>query len=256
MDEKIRDALGSLHLPQASADQAWEGISRRMNPPRRRPVRMALCGVLVFLMAAGGWTYFTPTAYLSVESGSACELQVNCFGRVVGVQAHSPQGEALAEELAVPFVGYEEAVEELLSQKEGGASITVTGSSQSQCQKILRQMEEDTALLEDVACEGASLEERQLAQEAGLPMGKYRIYARIAERDPGFTPEEAAALSMNQLRRRLEDLSQDGSPSEDSSSQAEETVSSSREHPGKGPGQGLGSGQGYGQGHGKQWGRE
>ena len=121
MDEKIRDALGSLQMPQASADRAWEGLSRRLRPTRRRPVKMALalCAVLVFLMAAGGWTYFTPTAYLSVESASACELHVNCFGKVVGVESHDPQGEELANELAVPFVGYEEAVEQLLSQEEG-----------------------------------------------------------------------------------------------------------------------------------------
>ena len=81
MDEKIRDALGSLQMPQASADRAWEGLSRRLRPSRRRPVKMALalCAVLVFLMAAGGWTYFTPTAYLSVESASACELHVKSW---------------------------------------------------------------------------------------------------------------------------------------------------------------------------------
>ena len=255
MDEKIREALGSLRMPQESADRALEGISRRLRPSRRRPVKLALalCGVLVFLMAAGGWTYFTPTAYLSVDSAAACELRVNCFGRVVGVEAHTPQGEALAGELAVPFVGYAEAVEHLLSQEEGGAAITVTGSSQSQCHQILQQVEEDTASRGNVTCHGATLEEWQQAQQAGMSLGKYRIYAQIAALDPTFTQEEAASLSMSQLRQRLEELTQSSASGESGSSQEESAPvvqghhdqEHQQEH-----GQSQGSGQGVGQGQG------
>ena len=70
-------------------------------------------------------------------------------------------------------------------------------------------MEEDTAG-ENVACQSADWEERQAAQAAGLPLGKYRVYAEIAALDGAFTSEEAQSMTMRQLRDLLEELSGQG----------------------------------------------
>ena len=90
--------------------------------------------------------------------------------------------------------------------------MTVTGKDASQCQAVLSQVEEDTAG-ENVACQSADWEERQAAQAAGLPLGKYRVYAEIAALDGAFTPEEAQSMTMRQLRDLLEELSGQGQAS-------------------------------------------
>lgn len=202
MDEQVRRALDQLRPPEAVKAQAWEGVSRRLGRRRRPALRWAAAAaaLAVFLMTAGGWVYFTPTVYLSVEAGPAWELGVNRFGTVVAVEP--------ASQSACLWQPYRQALEKLLNGAEE-ASVTVTGKDASQCQAVLSQVEEDTAG-ENVACQSADWEERQAAQAAGLPLGKYRVYAEIAALDGAFTPEEAQSMTMRQLRDLLEELSGQG----------------------------------------------
>ena len=202
MDEQVRRALDQLRPPEAVKAQAWEGVSQRLGRRRRPALRWAAAAaaLAVFLMTAGGWVYFTPTVYLSVEAGPAWELGVNRFGTVVAVEPSSQS--------ACLWQPYRQALEKLLNGAEE-ASVTVTGKDASQCQAVLSQVEEDTAG-ENVACQSADWEERQAAQAAGLPLGKYRVYAEIAALDGAFAPEEAQSMTMRQLRDLLEELSGQG----------------------------------------------
>ena len=133
--------------------------------------------------------------------------------------------------------------------------MTVTGQDASQCQAVLSQVEEDTAG-ENVACQSADWQERQAAQAAGLPLGKYRVYAEIAALDGAFTPEEAQSMTMRQLRDLLEELSGQGqAPAQEEDVESQPTEESAPQGQGKG-GQGQnGEGRGQGTGQGRQRGK-
>ena len=103
-----------------------------------------------------------------------------------------------------------------------------------------------------MACQSADWEERQAAQAAGLPLGKYRVYAEIAALDGTFTPEEAQSMTMRQLRDLLEELSGQGqAPAQEEGVESQPTEESAS--PGQGKG-GHGQGQ-NGKGHGRQRGK-
>ena len=111
--------------------------------------------------------------------------------------------------------------------------MTVTGKDASQRQAVLSQVEEDTAG-ENVACQSADWEERQAAQAAGLPLGKYRVYAEIAALDGAFTPEEAQSMTMRQLRDLLEELSGQGqAPAQEEGVESQPTEESASPGQGK-----------------------
>ena len=252
MDDKIRQALGQLQAPRQVKDRAYQAVLEKAAPkPKRRPVwqpALALCALLVFLLGAGGWVYLTPTAYLSVDVNPSLELGINRFGTVVRVDAYNADGETLAQSLQARFRGYEDVVEELLELdvvNAPGATLTLTvaGGNETQCQRILSQVEEESAGCRNVQCQGASLEERDQALEAGLALGKYRVYVEIAALDSTFTPEEAQSMTMAQLRRKLEELS------------GEESTAGNGQGSGSGQGAGAGNGQGSGsgQGHRGRW---
>ena len=254
MDDKIRQALGQLQAPQQVKDRAYQAVLEKVAPkPKRRPVwqpALAFCALLVFLLGAGGWVYLIPTAYLSVDVNPSLELGINRFGTVVRVDAYNADGETLAQSLQARFRGYEDVVEELLELdvvNAPGATLTLTvaGGNETQCQRILSQVEEESAGCWNVQCQGASLEERDQALEAGLTLGKYRVYVEIAALDSAFTPEEAQSMTMAQLRRKLEELS--GEESTAGNGQG----SGSGQGAGAGNGQGSGSGQGAGAGNGQ-----
>lgn len=248
MDEQVRRALDQLRPPEAVKAQAWEGVSQRLGRRRRPALRWAAAAaaLAVFLMTAGGWVYFTPTVYLSVEAGPAWELGVNRFGTVVAVEP--------ASQSACLWQPYRQALEKLLNGAEE-ASVTVTGKDASQCQAVLSQVEEDTAG-ENVACQSADWEERQAAQAAGLPLGKYRVYAEIAALDGAFTPEEAQSMTMRQLRDLLEELSGQGqAPAQEEGVESQPTEESASPGQGKGGHGQNGEGRGQGTGQGRQRGK-
>ena len=52
------------------------------------------------------------------------------------------------------------------------------------------------------------------AQALGLPLGKYHAYEELHALDPSITPEEAAGMTMRELRDRIDACRQDGDEEE------------------------------------------
>lgn len=241
MDNKLQQALGQVRLPQEARARVLENLSQRRRP-RRRAARWAVaaCALMAFLLGGGGWAYFTPTAYVAVESATPCELAVNRFGAVVAVE---PAGQARL------WQSYQDALGQLLEEEEGPRSVTVAGEG-VQCQEIRQQVED----CHNVACHAMSLEDREAAQAAGLSPGRYRVYEEIAALDPAFTQQEAAGMSMAQLREKLRSLTE-GDAAEPAASPQASPAPQNTASPGGRHGQGQGSGQGQSSGQGKRHGR-
>ena len=193
---------------------------------------MAAAASFVLVVSAGGWLWFTPVSAVSIDAAQPVELKINRFGRVVSAEGTD----------GLLFSGCEEAVSRLLDElpadADGELYITVTGGDETLAETVFAC----TAGRQGVYCDAGSSEEISAAEEAGLPLGKYRMLLALQALDPSVTAEEVAGLSMKQLREWEASLPGEA---DETDGQAEETGS------GKGPGYRGGNGNGEGKQKGK-----
>ncbi len=188
---------------------------RRLRPALLLARTLAPIAACLALMVFGGWCFLMPTAHISIDINPSLELGINRFDRVVSVRGRNADGEALAQSLELTFADYDSAVERILESEaveallgaEGELSITVVGENPDQSQRILSCMEHHTAGRENTGCYSARHEEVEHAHHLGLSYGKYRAYLELAALDPSVTPEEAARMSMKEIRERIRALS-------------------------------------------------
>ena len=251
MNDRIREAFAAVHAEEALKEstrafvaERTAGYRRRGRPTAARLVMAAAAclAVLAVLAVLGGWrVYFTPTASVSIEINPWVELSVNRFDRVIAVSGRNDDGAALAEELDLRFLSCDEAIQTVLADTEVAAllaenavmDIAVTGADEAQCGRLLSQAESCTAGWDSAHCYHAGSEEAAAAREAGLSLGKYRMYQALQALDPAITAEKARDMTMSQLQALLEALSGGGD-------------TSGTQDAGQGVGQ-TGTGQGAGQ---------
>ena len=233
MDKRFAEAVGRVHAAPGLVDHTRAAL-RAARQARKRMARkvMAAAASFVLVVSAGGWLWFTPVSAVSIDAAQPVELKINRFGRVVSVEGTD----------GLLFSGCEEAVSRLLDElqadTDGELYITVTGEDETLAETVF----DCAAGRQGVYCDAGSSEEISAAEEAGLPLGKYRMLLALQALDPSMTAEDVAGLSMKQLREWEASLSEGG---DETDGQAEETGS------GKGPGYRGGNGNGEGQQKGK-----
>ena len=248
MNDRIREAFAAVRAEEALKEstrafvaERTAGYRRRGRPTAGRLV-MAAAACLAVLVVLGGWrVYFTPTASVSIEINPWVELSVNRFDRVIAVSGRNDEGAALAEERDLRFLSCDEAIQTVLADTEVAAllaenavmDIAVTGADEAQCGRLLSQAESCTAGWSSAHCYHAGSEEAAAAREAGLSLGKYRMYQALQALDPAITAEKVRDMTMSQLQALLEALSGGGD-------------TSGTQDAGQGVGQ-TGTGQGAGQ---------
>ena len=101
-EQRMKAAFDTVHadeeLKQRTRDYLARTIykkKRRVHPAVRALPALAAC-LLLTLCLGGGYLYFVPTAYISVDINPSLELRVNRFDRVVDVEAYNEDGQALA----------------------------------------------------------------------------------------------------------------------------------------------------------------
>lgn len=258
MRDELRKAFDSVRASRELKENTLErvmgnrGGRRRPAAAARRGLAAAACLVLALAGWGGYWLYFTPTAAISIDVNPSLELGINRFDRVVSVEGYNADGQALAAQLSVTHLNYEQAVEQILDTQEIAAllaqdevlTITVTGSNEGQCGRILSCMEEETAHSPNIHCHGAAREELEAAHDCGLSYGKYRAYLELLALDPTVTPEEIQGMTMREIREMIQALSSGQQPSQSGGQD---------QNQGQGGGSG-GHGQGGGHGSGHGWG--
>lgn len=214
---RLRQAFEAIRAEEGLKSRTAEFVTARMERERRHRNstgrRLALAAAcVVILCILGGWTYLTPTATISIDINPSIELGVNRFDRVVSVTGRNDDGQMLAAELDLRFMDYHGAVEavleaepvaELLSE-DGLLSIGVIGPDGEQCQRMLSAMEACAAQHEHALCYRGGVEEAAAAREVGLSVGKYRAFLELQALDPDVTPEEVGAMSMREIRERIQ----------------------------------------------------
>ena len=231
MDKRFAEAVGRVHAAPGLVDHTRAAL-RAARQARKRMARkvMAAAASFVLVVSAGGWLWFTPVSAVSIDAAQPVELKINRFGRVVSAEGTD----------GLLFSGCEEAVSRLLDElpadADGELYITVTGGDETLAETVF----DCAAGRQGVYCDAGSSEEISAAEEAGLPLGKYRMLLALQALDPSVTAEEVAGLSMKQLREWEASLSEGG--------QADHTEETGA---GKGPGYRGGNGNGEGKQKGK-----
>ena len=231
MDKRFAEAVGRVHAAPGLVDHTRAAL-RTARQARKRMARkvMAAAASFVLVVSAGGWLWFTPVSAVSIDAAQPVELKINRFGRVVSAEGTD----------GLLFSGCEEAVSRLLDElpadADGELYITVIGEDETLAETVF----DCAAGRQGVYCDAGSSEEISAAEEAGLPLGKYRMLLALQAIDPSVTAEEVAGLSMKQLREWEASLSEGG--------QADHTEETGA---GKGPGYRGGNGNGEGKQKGK-----
>lgn len=214
MDERIREAFSQIRAEDALKRSTSEFIASELEKRKAREksgragaLRAAVCAVAVLVAVFfGGYLYFNPVSYISLDINPSIELELNIFDIVVSATGYNDDGELLAGELKLENKKYTDAIEELLESSE------ISGLIASGEEPVFTVAAEDGAELADgirscggfeesnATCESASYELREEARSAGLSMGKYREYLRIAQYDPEITPEDCNDMTMRELR--------------------------------------------------------
>lgn len=232
MSKNLKEAFDSIHADPALKESTRAFLREKTGnytapEPRRRSggfrrLASALaCAALLVVGLSGYQAYFTPTSAISIDINPSVELEINRFDRVITVEGLNDDGTALAAELNVRFLSYDDALEQIIASDaiqqfladDGLLSIVVSGDNEVQQQEILRCAQRCTSGESNAHCYAGSSEDLAEAQALGLPLGKYHAYEELHALDPSITPEEAADMTMRELRDRI-DACQDGDEEE------------------------------------------
>ena len=264
MDERIREAFSQIRAEDALKRSTSEFIASELEKRKAREksgragaLKAALCAAAALVVIFfGGYLYFNPVSYISLDVNPSIELELNVFDIVVSATGYNDDGELLAGEVNLKNKKYTDAIEELLESGEISELIesgeelvfTVVSDDDVEIAEGIRSCggyEESNA-----TCESASYELREEARSAGLSMGKYREYLRIAQYDPEITPEDCNDMTMRELRELAGSYeSADGQDGDEAETQGE-TCSNGGGNGGRGHGN-SGSGNGKHRGEGR-----
>ena len=245
VERRVRDAFASAHAPEdlkrrtlraieerraaegaSSAEAvdlrlvAGEAPSATRSSRRvltlRAKVALAAC-LLVAVLGAGllGAAFSLPTAYVTLDVNPSLELALNRFDGVVGARGLNDDGTALLEETNVVGMSYEEAVESIeLALGEAGylagdpvLVVTVACDDEGrydELESVSRRCLGSAG--GEVSCSHASEEEHHAAHDAGLGVGKWRVWSELVDAGSDLTAEDAAGMSVRELENLLAEL--------------------------------------------------
>lgn len=224
----------------------------------RMRAAVAACMVLVVIgICAGAYTYMTPTAYVGIDVNPSIELGVNRFDYVVSAEGLNDDGRAVLDNISVTGVSYDQAVQAIdkALQEDGylsndaSVAVTVACDDEGQCQGLETKSQQCFGSAGGgVHCSRASSDEHHAAHDAGLGMGKYRVWQLLQNAGVNISAEEASGMTMSEL---LDLAYQEGIDIDSIGMSFQEHHS--EDHQGQGAGSsasGQGGAQGNGQGNG------
>lgn len=176
----------------------------------RAKIALAACAVLLALGIGGGaYAYITPTAYVGIDVNPSIELGINCFDYVVSAEGLNEDGIAVLNEKELTNMRYEDAMrtlDEALANDgylsaNSAVAVTVMCGDEARCAHIESAAKQCfTSAEQGVHCSRASSDEHHAAHEVGMGMGKYQVWKELANAGVDISQEEAANMTMAELR--------------------------------------------------------
>lgn len=262
MEQRLKEAFNEIQAEDALKNHTKQAVFKAMREgakPKRRLRRWVPVCALVFccllaLGLGGHHLYYTPTTVVSIDINPSLEMDINRFDRVIALNGYNDDGVALAAELNVKNMNYDDAVDALMANDTineclaNGEELSIAvvqsdNGDMSQSDAVLNYVSNCTAEHKNAHCYALESDDSQMADahDAGLSCGKYHAYQELLAYDPSITPEEVQQMTMREIRELLASYQNGGSD------ETSDSVASS----GSGSGQGQGNGQGAGNGNGQ-----
>lgn len=267
MNDTLKEALDRIQAEPSLKEDTLAFLSEKTNGYRHAPATfsharplLSLAACLLLVVCLGLWkVWFTPVSVISIDINPSLELELNRFDRVISVEGYNEDGQALADSLSVQFLNYQDALEEILSSetvtdclaREELLSIAVVDDDAQRQQALLAGVQSCTAGHGPSHCYAADRTALEDAHHAGLSYGKYQAYLELLALDPDITPQQVQAMTMREIRQRIDALS-----SAEPSTQEESSETQSSGQYGQGNGQDSGHHAGQGNGHHYGWSSE
>lgn len=226
MNDRIREAFGSVHAEEGLKTQTKEFIARkakahskrqqRILPQSRMAVAMA-CFMLLLACFGGYRLYFVRTSVISIDINPSIELNINRYGKVISWEGYNDDGLELADDLHIRFMDYVRAIDEILKTEKITAymngneelSISVVGRNEQESREILANVETSTSGHHNVCCYMGHHEDVNAAHAAGLSVGKYRAFLEVQEVNPDITVEDIGKMTMRQIKDLMDGQTDD-----------------------------------------------
>ncbi len=211
-----------------SASLPHPGEMAQPAPQRKRGfkvVRRALAAAACLLAVVAGVFGFRlcsePAAYVGIDINPSLELSVNVFGTVIDARPLNEDADAVLQGVALEGRSYEDALATLLQSEalstyideDAYVSVGVTTDDDVLASRLQGASDE---CLRNSSCSGSCHRvdgtTRESAHHAGMGVGKYAAAQQLIELDSSVSFEECAAMSMRELRERIDECG--GEPQE------------------------------------------
>ena len=206
---RAKTAFEGVAGPCAAAAAAAPARRRARLPFRRTRVLAALaaCLVLVALGAGGAAWALLPSAYVAIDVNPSLELGINRIDRVASTEAFNDDGAAVLAAADVDGMTYEDAMDAiddaLKAYRSENSAVRVTIVCDDEARASTLETVGAHCLDRDgtgnVTCSHASEDEHHAAHDAGLGLGKYRVYQELLDAGVEITADEAGGMTMREL---------------------------------------------------------
>ncbi|MBQ8236731.1 MAG: hypothetical protein IJZ39_01080 [Oscillospiraceae bacterium] len=222
MDDRIRAAFDAVQAPERLKRQTRAALRKKTfdygrNLIRLRSARRRLAaGLLVLvLVLTGTGVWFFPTTSIGMDVNPSVELKVNALDRVIALRGRNSDGIALAEEIDVAGMAYDDAMQRILLSHslepylEQGSTITITvaGGDQVHSEEMLSKVlcrAYNIAAEENVVYYQVDWETVRAAQAVGLCIPRYLAWQQLLQEDPTITAEDVRQLPKEEIHQMVQ----------------------------------------------------
>lgn len=222
MDNRIREAFEAIQAPERLKRTTKAALriktfdyGRNLLRIRRFRRRIAAGVLCLALMVTGAGIWFFPTTSIGMDVNPSIELKVNALDRVIALKGKNTDGIALAEEMDVAGMPYDDAMQRILLSRslepylDQGSTITITvaGGNDAHGEEMLSKVlcrAYHIAEEENVIYYQVNWETVRAAEAAGLCIPRYLAWQQLKLENPSITAEDVKQLPREEIHRMVQ----------------------------------------------------
>lgn len=214
MDDKLKDALGSLEAPErlkrltkAHIRKATFDYGRNTARLKARRQRIAAMAASLVLCVGGAGLWFRPVTRIGLDINPSLEIRVNALDRVIALEGLNEDGKVFAQALDVDGMPYDQAMSRIMVSDELGVyletgnllSITVYGRGAEEV--LNRAVCRACAVADDdqvfyILADDATV---RAARAEGLTVVQYEALRALRIENPEAAPAQVQAMTMAEI---------------------------------------------------------
>lgn len=219
MDEQLKNAFDAIQTPErleritkANLRRKTFDYGRNSLQLRQHRTRLAGCLLSLVLVLGGTGLWFFPSASIAMDVNPSIEIRVNALERVIGVEGINTDGIALAKELDVTGMPYDDAMQRILLSNslarflkdDHMISITMAGTGSDthlteMADKVLCRAY-NIAGKENIFYCQVDQETIKSARAENLSIPRYLAWQRMLTIDPATTTDDIRQMTNEQIR--------------------------------------------------------